>query len=259
MAPALFTAVALLAGVSAGSVPVRTESAPHRGVSVDRVPVLVELFTSEGCSSCPPADALLRDLMAAQPIDDVEIIGLSEHVDYWNRLGWTDPFSSSSYSARQSAYAAAAKSNQVYTPQMVVDGDTAFVGSDRTQALAAIAAAAARPKASVTLQWVDSRRLDVFIPLGQSAAKVPVWLVVSENGLTVDVATGENRGRTLVHDGVVRRLLQIGRTADSGGFHASLVVPAESGWNVEHLRVSVFAQVPGQPITALGTIAYRSY
>ena len=94
------------------------------------MPVLAELFTSEGCSSCPPADDLLRRLTDEQLVDGVEVVALSEHVDYWNRLGWTDPFSSQAFSARQQRYQRALRTDQIYTPQMVVNGRREAIGND---------------------------------------------------------------------------------------------------------------------------------
>src|SRR5215467_866280 len=114
-------------------------------------PVLVELFTSEGCSSCPPADALLQKLERFQSIGGAEPIVLSEHVDYWNDIGWKDPFSSHEYSERQSAYAAQFGNGRVYKPHMVVDGRFECIGSDERRATEAIEEAVMAPKAPVRI------------------------------------------------------------------------------------------------------------
>src|ERR1700747_177588 len=131
-----------------------TESTGDGGT---HIPVLVELFTSEGCSSCPPADALLQRLERSQPVSGVELIVLSEHVDYWNDIGWKDPFSSHEYSERQSAYAAQFGLRSIYTPQMIVDGHFEFVGSDERRAKEAIANA---PKVMKTRVSVASSLRD---------------------------------------------------------------------------------------------------
>jgi hypothetical protein len=127
-------------------------------------PVMVELFTSEGCSSCPPADLLLQKLERGQLVPGVTVIGLSEHVDYWNHLGWADPFSSAQMTARQQDYAARFRSKGAYTPQMVVDGVEEFVGSDGAQARRAIAVAAQRTKLEVTADLVDPATLAAIKP-----------------------------------------------------------------------------------------------
>ena len=137
-----------------------TGAALRRAKENARVPVLLELFTSEGCSSCPPADQLLAFLDEKQPVPGVELIVLSEHVDYWDRLGWKDRFSSPQYSARQEEYASKYHLNGVYTPQLVVDGRFGFVGSDDQRvALPAIQKAAQKPKASVVISNASAKKI----------------------------------------------------------------------------------------------------
>jgi hypothetical protein len=214
-----------------------------------RAPVVVELFTSEGCSSCPPADALLGRLEETQPVEGAEVFVLAQHVDYWNYIGWTDPFSSRESSERQGEYARAFKRDGVYTPQMVVDGREEFPGGNAGRAFEAIARAAREPKAKVTLTLEGSQpdgalRLSVRAdspPKPSEADATEVLLAVTEGGLSSDVARGENTGRRLAHVGVVRRLTKLGEVGP-GTFTAEPSVALEKGWRRQNLRAVVFLQ-----------------
>jgi hypothetical protein len=209
-------------------------------------PVLVELFTSEGCSSCPPADALLSRLGRTQPVPGADIIALEEHVDYWDRLGWKDPFSSEAATARQGEYGEAFGGSQVYTPQMIVDGRTEFVGSSDGDALRAIRAASQAPKPAVQLSWEKDDVLNVHVEPLTNASKgegAQLFLVVAENMLHSDVKRGENAGRGLEHNGVVRQLLPLGKIdAAPTGFSSSVLVHSAREWNRANLRAVVFVQ-----------------
>jgi len=220
-----------------------------------RTPVLVELFTSEGCSSCPPADAVLMQLDKAQPVPGAEVIILSQHVDYWNQLGWMDPFSSSDFSRRQQAYSDSMAGNGPYTPQMIVDGRTEFNGSDSGKAQRAIAAAARNPKASIKLTLSPAGEgsphvqiyingLDAAAIFAKESGKADVMLAITENGLQSSVTRGENAGRTMPHSGVVRRLSTVGTTTRFG-FSADQVISIDKSWKRENLRVVVFVQERG--------------
>ena len=209
-------------------------------------PVLVELFTSEGCSSCPPADALLSRLGRTQPVRGADIIILEEHVDYWDRLGWRDPFSSEAATARQNEYGQAFGGSQVYTPQMIVDGRTEFAGSSDTDALLAIRAASQVPKPAIQLSWEKTDTLAIHIePLnnaGQSDGK-QLFVVFAEDMLHSDVKRGENAGRALEHNGVVRQLLPVGNIDTApAGFSLSVPLHPAPEWKRANLRAVVFAQ-----------------
>jgi hypothetical protein len=240
-------------GAQASSVKA-SESNP--GAARVRVPVVVELFTSEGCSSCPPADALLARMDEKQPVEGAEVIPLAMHVDYWNYLGWSDPFSAHEFSERQGEYAAAYKKDGVYTPQMIVDGVKEFPGGNERAAVESVAAAAHEKKAEVTIARLPRRdegddvvglsvELDKF-PKQTEGDPVYVLLAVTESGLSSDVARGENSGRRLTHVGVVRVLDQLGILPEAvGPFKVETGIRIKKDWRRENLRAVVFAQERG--------------
>ena len=169
-------------------------------------PVLVELFTSQGCSSCPPADALLGELARR---DDVLALGF--HVDYWDRLGWKDPYASAQATRRQRLYAKLLDSTNIYTPQMVVDGRTEMVGSYRTEVLQAIAAARAAAVAVPIELAAQDDGLLVRVAAGDDATRrATVWLVGFDRHHETQVGAGENGGRTLAEWNIVRGLEPLG-------------------------------------------------
>lgn len=216
-----------------------------------RAPVVVELFTSEGCSSCPPADALLARLEREQPVEGAEVIALAQHVDYWNGLGWADPFSSRDSSARQGDYAAAFGKGGVYTPQMIVDGREDFPGGESGKAFETIARAAREPKAEVNLSRAsgqendaDALRLSVRVErLPSPAGDADVLLALTEDDLASDVARGENAGSRLTHVGVVRTLTKVGSVgAATPTFDAEPTVALDKSWRRDKVRAVVFVQ-----------------
>jgi len=217
-----------------------------RPPDVRSTPVLVELFTSEGCSSCPPADALLSRLLRTQPVHGAEIIALEEHVNYWDSLGWRDPFSSDAVTTRQTEYGAAFGGSEVYTPQMVVDGRAQFVGSSDSDAVHAIRAASQSPKPVVQLSWDKDDTLVIHVePLtnAEQGDGQQLFLAVAENMLHSDVRRGENAGRALEHNGVVRHLLPLGKIASApAGFTSTVTVHPSRDWNRANLSVVVFVQ-----------------
>jgi len=213
------------------------------GPASAQTPVVVELFTSEGCSSCPPADAILVKLSRMSTDGDAQLILLGEHVDYWNYLGWTDRFSSAQFSQRQSEYGRALHS-QVYTPQMVIDGKTEFVGNDLSEVNRTIAAAANDPKpAQVALRWEANNRLHVIVQSPAQSATT-VLLATTEDGLSTSVANGENGGSVLHHAAVVRQLRELGR-ADKGKFETTVDFAPQADWNKANLKLAVLVQEAG--------------
>src|SRR6266545_6788966 len=231
---------------------VRQSSAQSDARPADkRTPVIVELFTSEGCSSCPPADEVLARLERAQPVAGAEIIALGEHVDYWNYIGWADPYSSPAFSERQGAYAEAFGRDGNYTPQMVVDGRAEFVGSNWNKAVAAIADAARAPKADVRIS--PARKASGAISLRVSASNLPavtagdtvdLLLAITESDLSSNVTRGENAVRRLNHRTVVRHLslLSSAEAKQDASFSSETSVTLAKGWKPENLHAVTFLQ-----------------
>jgi hypothetical protein len=199
------------------------------GADLSRAPVLVELFTSEGCSSCPPADRLLESL------DPLAIV-LSEHVDYWDRLGWRDPYSGHANTERQEAYARGFGITGPYTPQMVIDGITEFVGNDGRRAMEEIGRARLRQKIGVHLLRTTA---GVEVQIDAAARAADVWLALADESGTSQVDAGENQGRRLHHVAILRSLRKIGAVKRGGGFARNIELPPGAG------RVIVFVQEGG--------------
>jgi hypothetical protein len=229
----------LLAATSASG----SAAGPESPVSAaDRAPVLLELFSSEGCSSCPAAEQVLAEIDAAGAVNGVPVLALELHVDYWDYLGWRDPFASAEFTARQEHYGRwlAARS---YTPQLVIDGQTAVLGSNRERAAAGIAAAAPHPTAATVQLERQGKGLAVRVVPSDPAesADATVLLAITERGLQTRVARGENRGQTLRHGPVVRTLERIGMLK-KGGYSASVPLALSPSWNPRSLRAVVFVQ-----------------
>ncbi len=247
---------------------VRTEAFPSplrpQGAAGTPVPVLLELFTAEGCSSCPPADTLLEKLIESQPAAGVQIVGLGEHVDYWDRLGWKDRFSSAALTARQQKYANRSKSADIYTPQMVVDGQDAFVGSDLAAARRAIERAVAGPHGRVRIA-VDEAAANVAhvavtvasLPASAAGDRADLLVAITEDRLRTEVKRGENQGRTLAHAAVVRDLRTVAEGVSSSSA-AEATIKLASDWARPNLKVVAFVQERGSRrvlATAVAAIA----
>lgn len=204
-------------------------------------PVVVELFTSEGCSSCPPADALLTDLATSRP----DILPLAFHVTYWNSLGWRDPFSFEAATARQKSYRGLSSQYGIYTPQMVIDGVHDAIGSDHAAVQGAIRAAAAVAVSGVALKVKrDTDAIVINLPAASRAGTL--WLVGFDRMHRTSVGRGENAGLTLLESNVVRALEPAGSWAGGGGSLRHLAPAGE--------RVAVLLQAPDGQILGAGVL-----
>lgn len=218
-----------------------------------RAPVIVELFTSEGCSSCPAADNLLARLEKTQPIENAHVIALEEHVDYWNQLGWKDRFSNPLFRGRQNDYARFFQTDNIYTPQMVVSGQSQFVGDDVSRAYQEIGRAAANPKFMIRIRSVDvpqnhpdQTELSIRLKSLRRTSDEPatIYLAVTESNLSSNVAAGENAGHRLNHAPIVRSFGVIGKWDPKGSAEVELrpTLKLPNDLKRDNLRAVVFVQ-----------------
>jgi hypothetical protein len=209
--------------------------------------VVVELFTSEGCSSCVPADELLVQLDRAQVggLRGAEIIAMGEHVDYWDSAQWRDRFSSALFSSRQQDYGIAFQEQNVFTPQVVVNGQTQCVGSDMNCIRRAVIEAVRAPRAEVSLHVGagDTAAVTVqHLPPGSNGADI--LLGITESDLHTNISGGENRGRGAAHAAVVRSLTTLGRLEpkQSGGYTANIKLNLNQRWNRQNTKLVLLVQ-----------------
>jgi hypothetical protein len=246
-----FSSVAVLMAFLGTALP-RIHEAPVAAIPADGShprPIVLELFTSEGCSSCPSADAFLKQLDDAGQTEDAQIIAIEEHVDYWDRLGWRDPFSSHDWTERQEQYARAFHHDGPFTPQFVVNGRGELSGSSSRKAHQDIVEAAKLPGADLRLSpnSVSPRSAEFSITVGSlppEAHSAHLLLAVTERGLSSNVLRGENEGRNLSHAPVLRSLtnIHLPKANPSGVSEMKATVALDPSWKRENLRFVIFLQ-----------------
>ncbi len=237
-----FFAIALLGWQAK---PATNEVSPALG----RTPVVLELFTSEGCSSCPPADRFLQLLDQQQPFPNVELIVLSEHVDYWNQLGWKDPYSAKLFSARQERYMDQFGRDSVYTPQLVIDGKFETSGNSPDQVKTYIGKSGQSRKVEVTLSKIamSGKNLRFHVSsavLPTGIARANVVIAVAQDHASSDVQRGENAGRSLNHVAVVRTLSSVGILSAGTPFakDVTLTLSDQASQSSQSIRLIAFLQ-----------------
>lgn len=241
--------VLLLAGFGVNAL--RSQENP-KPMASQTSPVVVELFTSEGCSSCPPADAFLAKLAEQGPAHNLHIVALEEHVDYWDDQGWRDPFSSHNWTTRQTAYADVLGNKNPYTPQLVMDGSVECSGGQQQLAVQTIFKESSQAKTPVALSQGEAGKpgtnsFSVQIGKLTSTAKggaAEVWLAITETGLHSSVTRGENAGHELSHAAVVRSMRKIGEAKPDRdvAFSGDAAIPIRNEWKLESLKAVAFVQ-----------------
>lgn len=217
-----------------------------------RSPVLVELFTSEGCSSCPPVDALVQKLDASQPLPGVQLVVLSEHVDYWNHDGWKDPYSSTLATSRQEAYEDTLKVDEPYTPQIIVNGKTVVRSYDPHRLAEIFEKAAVTPKVTVKITSlnVDGSvspviRAHIEVNSDSTSSGGDVYLAIALDHAESQVSAGENNGKRLTHVAVMQSLKKLGKLENGKAFTEDCRIKLKKGDEPNNLRVIAFVQEPG--------------
>lgn len=227
-----------------------TAQAGPRPAGTDALtPVLVELFTSEGCSSCPPADELLQQVNGKRTSSGQFIVGISEHVTYWNRLGWTDPFSSEAYTRRQNGYAERFHLDEVYTPQMVINGREQIVGGDRSQLIDAVNHKTREKPVTLKIMSVEQAKDLMTVAFNVDADRdrgpFDIFLVLTDDKDRSQVLRGENASRTLEHVAVARSFQRVATMSGSGQQTVQVTLPKALAQNPENAHhVILFAQSP---------------
>ena len=232
--------------------------------SADTHPILVELFTSEGCSSCPPADEFVQRIDSLQPVAGAQLIVLSEHVDYWDHDGWKDPNSSAALTERQGSYERALGLSTPYTPQIIVDGANEIRIGDPQQVEKVFQQAVARPKLPVRISAVsldsgnqDLLRTHVEADATSDKHSADVYLAIALDHVESQVLHGENGGKRLTHVAVVQQLAKIGKLQKGKTFTDDVQLKLKPGTDTKNLRLVAFVQTSG-PGKLLGATLWKS-
>ncbi len=225
------------------------KSATPSTASVEGQPVLVELFTSEGCSSCPPADALLEKMDTMQLTPGAKLIVLSEHVDYWDHDGWKDPNSSSALTERQNDYEAILGEKTAFTPQFVVDGSNGLRQGDPQRMEDTVKKAAATAKVAVRVDGVSvdagNLRAHIGTDVNSDEHNADVFVAIALDRVESQVLRGENSGRHLVHVAVVQQITKVGKLPKGKNFDQQVQLKLKPGEDSKNLRIVAFIQEPG--------------
>jgi hypothetical protein len=262
--PRFIRTVSILVGLSLAGMSANAQASSNATASAGSLPVLVELFTSEGCSSCPPADEFVQKLDALQPVPGAQLIILSEHVDYWDHEGWKDPNSSHALTERQSAYVHALGLSTPYTPQVIVDGTSEMQIHDPQAVERVFQKAVSIPKTSVRIGSVsigqgNTGLLRTHVEADENTGKenADLYLAIALDHVESQVLHGENGGRHLTHVAVVQQIAKIGKLSKGKSFAQDVELKIKPGTALHNIRVVAFVQEPG-PGKLIGAALWKA-